>query len=77
MPGTVIQYNTIDLSVHHITPIEESYEERLTDSNLITVCPVHHKMCETGEIPRGQQRKFISSPASLDEDWNGDNCIVI
>ncbi len=58
--GTVLQYNTKDLSVHHITPVEECYAARLDDSNLITVCPLHHKMCETGEISRDRQRALAS-----------------
>lgn len=56
--GTVFRYNTRDLSVHHITPVEEDYGLRLDGSNLITVCPAHHKMCETGEIPRDRQRSL-------------------
>ena len=57
--GTVVQYNTHDVSVHHITPIEEDYDMRLDEDNLITVCPVHHEMCERGDITRDEQRRLV------------------
>lgn len=60
MVGTVTQYNTRDLSVHHITPINEDFDQRLDDRNLITVCETHHEMCEAGEISRDQQRWLVS-----------------
>ena len=57
--GTINRYNTQNLSVHHIVPIEEDYNRRLDDDNLITVCDVHHELCEAGEIKRDQQRELI------------------
>lgn len=69
-PGTVIRYNTRNLSVHHIIPIEEDYDKRLDDNNLITVCNVHHEMCESGEITREQQRELVV--ISMESDV-GDN----
>lgn len=60
MMGTVVRYNTRNLSVHHIVPIEEDYSRRLDDSNLITVCDVHHEMCESGEISREQQKALVT-----------------
>ena len=56
LEGTVNQFNTEDISVHHIVPIEEDYEQRLEDENLITVCGVHHEMCEAGKISRTVQK---------------------
>lgn len=56
MPGTIRAYNTQDLSVHHIVPIEEDYDLRMERSNLLTVCGVHHEMCEAGIIDRETQR---------------------
>lgn len=61
MVGTVNRYNTRNLSVHHIVPIEEDYGKRLDDDNLITVCDVHHEMCEAGEITREQQRELVGN----------------
>lgn len=46
-----------DLEVHHIVPIEEDYDRRLDDDNLITLCSYHHKMAENGEI----SREFLQS----------------
>ena len=59
LKGTITQYNTEDLSVHHITPIEEDYESRFDDLNLMTVCATHHEMCESGEISRDIQRELV------------------
>jgi 5-methylcytosine-specific restriction endonuclease McrA len=63
MIGTVVQYNTRDISVHHIIPIEEEYDRRLDDDNLITVCPTHHEMCERGDITRDEQRRLALDSA--------------
>lgn len=60
MTGTINQHNTQSLSVHHITPINEDYDRRLDDDNLITVCEVHHELCESGVISREEQRKLIA-----------------
>lgn len=57
--GTTRQLNTYDLSVHHIVPIEEDYQLRLSNENLITLCSVHHEMCEAGEITRDNQRQLV------------------
>lgn len=46
------RYNYIDLEVHHITPLEEDYERRLDDDNLITLCVTHHKAADRGEISK-------------------------
>ena len=51
--------NTRDLSVHHITPASESQAMRLENSNLITVCEAHHKLCEAGKIPRTEQQAIV------------------
>ena len=51
-------YNTLDflnhknVDVHHITPIEEDYNRRLDNDNLISLCRYHHKMADDGKIPR-------------------------
>lgn len=44
-------FETDDLSVHHAVSVEEDYEKRLDDDNLITLCGKHHEMAESGEIP--------------------------
>ena len=55
LKGTVDRYNTKDLSVHHIIPVEEDYSKRMDGNNLITVCSMHHEMCEAGIIDRETQ----------------------
>lgn len=53
--GTIRQYNYDTLSVHHIIPVNEEYDRRLDNENLLTVCRMHHEMCEKGLISRKEQ----------------------
>lgn len=53
--NTIRQFNYDTLSVHHIVPVNEDYDCRLKDDNLLTVCRMHHEMCEEGLISRGEQ----------------------
>lgn len=48
-----------DLSVHHITPLTEDWSKSLDNRNLITVCGVCHKDCESGKIPRAEQQSIV------------------
>lgn len=57
--NTATKYNTEELSVHHNIPINEDYNKRLDNSNLLTVCDYHHKMCDRGEIAREEVQKII------------------
>ena len=41
-----------ELQVHHIEPLEERFDLRLDDGNLVTLCSGHHRMAEDGDIPR-------------------------
>lgn len=50
--GAMRKYETNDLSVHHIDRIEEAWDNRLDNYNLITLCGMHHEMAEKGEIPK-------------------------
>ncbi|OFS23563.1 MULTISPECIES: HNH endonuclease [Clostridium] len=45
------QYNN-KVQVHHITPVNEDYDKRLDNDNLITLCTYHHSMAEHGQIER-------------------------
>lgn len=51
--------NFSKLEVHHIIPIEEDYNLRLDDDNLITLCSLHHKLAELGTIPRKVLKMFV------------------
>lgn len=49
---TVVQYNFEDIEVHHIEPLHESYDLRLEDENLLSLCARHHRMADAGQIPK-------------------------
>lgn len=49
-PGTVHKYNSNNLSVHHIVPLDEDFSRKLDDDNLITLCAGHHKQADMGII---------------------------
>ena len=54
------------LSVHHIIPIEESWESRLEGENLITVCAMHHEAAEKGEIERKKLQEIAKEQEATD-----------
>ncbi|MCI8699725.1 MAG: hypothetical protein HFJ47_00080 [Clostridia bacterium] len=58
--NTVTKYNTEDLEVHHNISINEDYNKRLDNNNLLTVCHYHHEMCESGEISRREVQQIIN-----------------
>ena len=59
MYNTIQQYTTDNLSVHHIEPLRYDYEKRLDNNNLITLCSMHHKMAEDGDIPKRMLKSLI------------------
>lgn len=73
--GTLIQYNTKRLSVHHIIPIVENPEMKNCDENLITVCERHHELCESGAISQEKQRKLVKK--SMQEAENDGEFVAI
>ena len=58
--NTINTYNYDKLEVHHITPIEQDYDKRLDNDNLITLCNYHHKLAEEGHIPREELYNLIN-----------------
>ena len=62
--NTIYKYNTEELEVHHNVPINEDYNKRLDNNNLLTLCDSHHKMCESGEIPREKVQRIIDEQES-------------
>ena len=38
------------IEVHHIVSLEQDYSRRLDKTNLICLCPVHHKQADDGTI---------------------------
>ena len=59
LPGTIRKYNSANLSVHHITPLDENFSHRFDDDNLITLCSAHHSQADHGMIDRVTLYKFI------------------
>ena len=60
--NTLNQINYKNLEAHHIIPIAEDYNKRLDNDNIITLCQMHHKMAERGEIPREVLFEILASP---------------
>lgn len=52
-------YNNITIEVHHINPINEDWESRNDESNLISLCVHHHKMADRGEISREELKQIV------------------
>ena len=50
--NTLKQFNFDNLETHHIESLNENYERRLDNYNLIVLCQQHHKMAERGDIPK-------------------------
>lgn len=57
--NTVRIFNYSDLSVHHATKLNDDYDKRLDDDNLITLCERHHKLADDGIIPREEILEII------------------
>lgn len=55
------QYNTEDLSVHHIEPLLYNFDKRLDEDNLITLCSYHHELAEKGKISSIELKELIST----------------
>ena len=59
------RYNTLSflnyktVQVHHITSIQEDYNRRLDNDNLICLCSMHHKMAEQGKIPKQELYEIV------------------
>lgn len=57
--GTQRKYNYQSLQVHHAVSIVLNPELALDDGNLITLCSMHHAMCDKGEIPYDEVKQII------------------
>lgn len=49
---TINQFNFKNLETHHIEALNENYNRRLDNMNLVVLCQAHHKMAEKGDIPK-------------------------
>lgn len=52
--------NYENISVHHAEKLEENYEKRLDNDNLLTVCEQHHKLCDKNIIPFSVVKRIIT-----------------
>lgn len=53
------QYTYIGLEVHHAISLEDDFDKKLDDDNLITLCERHHEMAEKGKIPLNVVQNII------------------
>ena len=58
--GTKRKYNHENLQVHHAIPINTNEDLKLDESNLITLCSMHHSMCDKGKISYEEVKKIIN-----------------
>lgn len=59
--NTVQKYNFLLLEVHHIEPLCISWNKRLDDNNLITLCSFHHKLAEKGGISKAELAEIVKN----------------
>lgn len=57
--NTIQQFTYNEIDVHHIVPINEDYNKRLDNDNLISLCRYHHKMADDGKIPKEVLYKIV------------------
>lgn len=62
--GTDRPLNSENLSVHHANKLNDFYDQRLDDNNLLTLCEQHHKMADDGTIPKDQVLAIIKEQQS-------------
>lgn len=57
--NTIKQYNSDDLEVHHIVPLEVDDNKAFDDNNLISLCHYHHELAEAGTIPQKELLRIV------------------
>lgn len=57
---TANQYTYNNLSVHHAESLENEWDKRLDNDNLITTCDYHHEMMENRKIPLEKVKDIIN-----------------
>ena len=71
--GTRRKYSYERLQVHHAVAVNSSEELRLDSTNLITLCSMHHAMCDKGQIPYDEVKKIILEQESKKEILNDES----
>lgn len=57
--------NYKNLEIHHIEKIEDSYESRLDDNNLICLCSECHHKADAGEIDKVYLKSLVKKRDSI------------
>ena len=63
----VHRITTEQLEVHHITPINAGWDDRLDDYNLITLCRSCHEMAERGRLDTDKLRAIAKANTDSSE----------
>ena len=71
LPGTIRRRNYDGLSVHHAIPICQDWDARLDNNNLITLCSVHHRMAESGQLKLGLIQAIIDEQSGRNSPPEG------
>lgn len=61
--GTQGRITYDEIEVHHIEPIEEAWDKRLDNDNLISLCREHHEKAEEGKIDREYLKQLVRNRA--------------
>lgn len=65
LSGTVRQYNSEKLEVHHIQKLRTNWKKRFDNDNLITLCIFHHKQADSGKISAKTLQNIILSKQNI------------
>lgn len=57
--------NRLNLQVHHIESLQEDYNKRLDDDNLITLCQNCHEQAEKGHYTKDFLKKLIKAGVNI------------
>ena len=60
--NTIQQFNFTEVEVHHIEKLNENFDKRLDNDNLITLCRYNPKMADDGNIPKKVLYGLINNP---------------
>ena len=62
---TINRYNSKDIEVYHIIPIECDSSKAFNNNNLISLCRYHHELAEKGTIPKEELIDLIKKKPPL------------
>lgn len=65
LDGGGVKHTSEDLEVHHIEKLENDFDLRLDDDNLITLCAFHHEKAEAGLIDARKMREVATANGKL------------